>query len=186
MPGTVTGDPETSIANFAADQEWGKRMVPRIFPTPADWLATLLRRWVRKGYALNVTLADDGIELAIGLEDGERVVALVQTADGRAIILTSERVVEQGRTVLRYGEVVRCDWITDEPRPRDLRRLKQTHFDRLILELENGGKVVLVGLGQAVFPMQRFFNSMISAVGPNAGACHVAYCLRHREAALSR
>jgi hypothetical protein len=121
-----------------------------------------------KGYALNVTLAEDGIELAIGLEGGERVVALVQSADGSAIILTSERVVEHGRTVLRYGEVVRCDRITDEPRPRDLRRLKQTHFDRLILELENGGKVVLVGLGQAVFPMQRYFNSIISAVGPNA------------------
>ena len=130
-------------------------MVPRIFPTAADWLATLLRRWVRKGYALNVTLAEDGIELAVGLEDGERVVALVQTADGRAIVLTSERVVEHGRTVLRYGEVVRCYWITDKLRPRDLRRLKQTHFDRLILELENGAKVVLVGLGQAVFPMQR-------------------------------
>jgi hypothetical protein len=142
-------------------------MVPRIFPTAADWLATLLRRWVRKGYTPNVTLAEDGTELAIGLEDGERVVALVRTADGREIILTSVRVVEHGRTVLRYGEVVRCHWITDEPRPRDVRRLKQTHFDRLILDLENGGKVVLEQLGQAVFPLQRFFVSIISAVGPN-------------------
>src|SRR5262245_55933856 len=99
-------------------------MVPRVFPTAADWLATLLRRWVRKGYTPNVTWAEDGSELAIGLEDGERVVALVRTADGREIILTSERVVEHGRTVLRYGEVVRCHWMTDEPRPRDVRRLK--------------------------------------------------------------
>ncbi len=142
-------------------------MVPRIFPTTADWLTSLLRRWVRKGYTPNVFLAEDGTLPSIGLGDGECVVALVQTTDGRELLLTGERLVEGGRTLLRYGEIAQCHHITDRLGRGEKALLKQTHFDRLILDLGDGRKVALKQLGQAIFPLLRFFESVITAVGPS-------------------
>src|SRR4051794_24177060 len=134
-------------------------MVPRMFST-AEWLATLLRRWDRKGYTPNVALAEEGGVPPIRLEEAERSIALVQTADGRQLVLTSGRIVEGDRTVLRYGEVIRCHWITDHADPWEAARLKRTHCHRLILELRDGRTVVLDQLGQAVFPLLRFFQSI--------------------------
>jgi hypothetical protein len=134
-------------------------MVPRMFST-AEWLATLLRRSVRKGDTPNVALAEDGGVPPIRLEEEERSIALVQTADGRQLVLTSDRIVECDRTVLRYSDVVRCRWITDDADPREAARLKQTHWHRLILDLRDGRKVALEQLGQAVFPLLRFFESI--------------------------
>ena len=144
-------------------QFWEKDgcMVPRMFST-AEWLATLLRRWNRKGYTPNVALAEKGGEPPIRLEKDEWSIALIQTADGRKLFLTSDRIIEGDRTVIRYGEVIRCHWITDHADAQEAARLKQTHCDRLVLDLRDGRKVVLDQLGQAVFPLLRFFQSISS------------------------
>ena len=142
-------------------------MVPRVFSTPAEWLAALLRRYGKHGDTPNVYIAgEDGVPSA-GQED-ERLVALIQTRDGRELVLTGERIIERGQSLIWYGDVVRCHWITDHNDPKEKARLKQTHFDRLILETESGPKVILEELGPVVFPLIRFFDSIISAVGPNA------------------
>jgi hypothetical protein len=149
-------------------------MVPRVFPSPGDWLTCLLRRWAREGWIPNVVLPLDGGELSIDLDDGEMLVALIRTADCREILLTSERVLSEGRTLFKYGEIGYCHWIIEpgttgsELSTLEIRRLKQDHFDRLIVVLDSGDKVVLERLGQVVFPLEKFFNSVITAVGPNA------------------
>ena len=134
--------------------------------TPAaDWLAIVLRHSVRRGYSSNVLLAQDGSAPALGLDDGERVVALIHTTDGRELLLTRERVVEHGRTVIRYGDVVRWYWMTDdniwtEGRAQEIRALKKKHFDRLILETTRRpkGSTRAVGTGLppavSVFPVE--------------------------------
>ena len=143
-------------------------MVPRVFSTLGDWLLSLLRRYDKNGHLPNVLLCRDRGEPTAGFEEGESPVALVRTGDGRELTLIGERLIERGHTLIRFGEVVRCRWITDQNDALDKARLKQTHFDRLILELESGQKVVLEELGPAVFPLIRFFQPIISAVGPNA------------------
>src|SRR4051794_2123346 len=110
-------------------------MVPRAFTTAA-WLATLLRRWVRQGYAPNVSLAEDGAAVRGALEVGEQPIAVVHTVGGRGLALTNLRVVTDGSTLFRYSEVARCHWITDHP--MEAARLKRTHFDRLVVELVGG------------------------------------------------
>ena len=126
-------------------------MVPQMFST-AEWLDTLMRRCNRKGYGPNVTLAGEGEIPPTSLEESERSLALIQTADGRQLVLTSDRIVEGDRTVLRYGEVIRSHWITDHPDPREAARLKQMHSHRLILDLTDGRKVVLDDWGRRFSP----------------------------------
>ncbi len=40
------------------------------------------------------------------------------------------------------------------------RGLKRTHFHRIIVELTNGRQVTVERIGQAVFPLLRFFRSV--------------------------
>jgi hypothetical protein len=130
--------------------------------TTASWLAHLLRRWVRAGYGPNISLVEDGATVATPLNDGEQGIAIVHTADGREFVFTDCRVVERGRTVLRYSEVVCSHWITDNPDTMVQARLKRTHWHRLVLGLAGGQQVTLEQLGQAVFPLLRFFGSVIT------------------------
>jgi hypothetical protein len=136
-------------------------MVPPAFTT-ATWLAALLRRWVRKGYAPNVSLAEDGAAIPASPDAGEQLIAVVRADGGRVFALTDSRVVENGETLFRYAEVIRCHWITDDPDPMEAARLKRTHFHRIIVELAGGRRAVLEGIGQAVFPLLRFFGSVAS------------------------
>lgn len=138
-------------------------MVPRMFTT-ASWLASLLRRSVAKGHSPNVALVEDGAKTTIQLEDGEQLIAVIQTADGREYVFSDRRAAESDVTLFRYDEIVRCHWITDHPDPRESTRLKRTHFHRLILKLSDGRRVVLEQLGQAVFPLLRFFGSIVPAL----------------------
>lgn len=133
-------------------------MVPKAFTT-ATWLATLLRRWVRKGHSPNVSLAEDGAVVSAALEAGEKLIAVVRADNGRQFVLTDSRVVEGGETLFRYAEVTRCHWITDHPDPIEAARLKRSHFDRLIVEV-SGRRVVIEQIGQAVFPLLRFLESV--------------------------
>ncbi|KAJ3047641.1 hypothetical protein HK102_012869 [Quaeritorhiza haematococci] len=135
-------------------------MLPRLFPTSEEWLAALLRRDARKGFLPNVTLADT-VELPTeGLAEGERPIALLKTDEGRELLLTGVRLMECGRTVFLYDEVVRCHWMTDQHPVDDVRALKEAYWHRLILDLTRGRKVVLKELGQAAFPLLRFFDSI--------------------------
>jgi len=139
-------------------------MVPTAFTT-ATWLSTLFRRSVRKGYAPNILLIEDGAALSTRLELGEEPIAVVRNDDGRAFEFTDARVVEDGVTLFRYAEVVRFHWITDNPEPVEAARLKRMHFDRLIIELRGERRVVIERIGQAVFPLLRFLGSVTS--GPH-------------------
>ena len=89
-------------------------MVPRVFSTLGDWLLSLLRRYDKNGHLPNVLLCRDRGEPTAGFEEGESPVALVRTGDGRELTLIGERLIERGHTLIRFGEVVRCRWITDQ------------------------------------------------------------------------
>jgi hypothetical protein len=136
-------------------------MVPTAFTT-ATWLATLLRRWVSKGYLPNITLAEDGAVVPVGLEAGEQFIAVVRADDSREFTFTDSRVVSGGATLFRYAEVVRCHWITDNPDSMEAARLKRSHYHRLIVELVGGRQAVIERVGQAVFPLLRFLGSVAS------------------------
>ncbi len=81
-------------------------MIPSAFTTES-WLATLLPRWVRKGYVPNVTLPESGAVVPVVLEPDERAIAIVQAAE-RELVFTDSRVVEGDRKLFRIDEVVTC------------------------------------------------------------------------------
>ncbi len=61
-------------------------MVPTAFTT-GTWLTTLLRRWVRRGYAPNISLAEDGATFSVESDAGEQSIALIRADDGRTFVL---------------------------------------------------------------------------------------------------
>jgi hypothetical protein len=135
-------------------------MIPEMF-TRQQWLNELLRRFARRGHAPNLTLLQGAPAAEVELEPGEAALALVQAADGNEYALTDRRVVVRGETLIRYDSLVACHWVTDDPDPAVHVRLKADFFDRLILEDEDGRRVVLSQLGQAAFALERLFRFLV-------------------------
>jgi hypothetical protein len=132
-------------------------MIPPMF-TRQQWLMELLRRFTRRGYAPNLTLLLGGCTADVCSESDEVALALVRAADDSEYIITNHRVILRGETLIHYDELVRCHWVTDDPDPVKHSRLKVEFFDRLILEGENGKRVVLTQLDQAAFALLKFFD----------------------------
>ena len=133
-------------------------MVPKAY-TVETWLAHLLAHSHAGRPAPNVRLHAPGGETRLALEDGEQLVASVTSEAGREYLLTCRRLVAGGATLCRYAEVARCGWEPVVPRAgRD--RVVVRYAFRLVLELADGGRVALEGLGQAGHPLNRFFASV--------------------------
>jgi hypothetical protein len=83
----------------------------------------------------------------------------VDATDGSVYILTPRRLLrmvgDQAETVVLYSDVVGYDWISPEMSKKVA--LKEDHFDRLYLHPRSGPPVLLDNLGQAVYPMLKFF-----------------------------
>lgn len=128
--------------------------------TNENYLRWQFGRYARQ-YAPNVTMLDlEGTD--VELESGEHAIALVGLASGPPLVVTDARLIQAGETVARYSDVSHCDWIARREDIRDLdteaqRKLKASGFDRLILALNDGRDVVVEGLGQAAFPLLKFF-----------------------------
>jgi hypothetical protein len=131
--------------------------------TNENYLRWQLGRAVKKKHAPNVTMLQADDASAADLEPGERAVALIALGSGGPpLVVTDARLVESGQTLLRYDDLRHCHWIIRDHKKRNLdteaaRELKRRHFQRLVLDLRDGREVVLDGLGQAVFPLLKFF-----------------------------
>lgn len=96
----------------------------------------------------------------IPVEANETAIAEILLASGGSpIIVTDLRLMRDGETLLRYDELQHCIWI-DRDREMQVKR-KVSHYERLILERSDGTELVLDGLGQAVFPLLKFFWFML-------------------------
>jgi len=99
----------------------------------------------------------------IDLQPNERAVALIMlTSGGPPLVVTDARLVQSGRTLLRYDYVRRCHGIVRDRERVNLdteaaREMKRLHLQRLIFDLDDGQELVLDGLGQAVFLLLKFF-----------------------------
>lgn len=123
--------------------------------TNADYLRWKLGKWARE-YAPNITMFAEGSSDRIRLESDEAAIAEISLASGESpIVVTDARLVRDGETLLRYDDLEHCIWI-DRDRELKVKR-KATHFHRIILERNDGSDLVLEGLGQAVFPLLKFF-----------------------------
>jgi hypothetical protein len=103
--------------------------------------------------ALNLT----SLEITeIKLQPGEHAIAQIgQRSNNRPLLVTDTRIIQCGKTLFSYDDVLYCDWID---RDREIAiKLKGTHFSRLIIELKDGRQLVLEDLGQAVFPLLKLF-----------------------------
>jgi len=94
--------------------------------------------------------------IAIPVESSESAIAEISlTPAGLPITVTDLRLIRDGETLVRYEDLQHCIWI-DRDRETKL-KLKVTHFQRIILERKDGSELILDGLGQAVFPLLKFF-----------------------------
>ena len=137
--------------------------------TNEDYLRWQLGRSARD-YAPNVTMLGAADRIEVDLEPGECAVASIVPRGGPPLHVTDARLIRAGGTLLRYGDVARCEWIDRDPEVAA--GLRHSHFDRLIFDLKDGREVMLGGLGQAVFPLLSFFTRKLRLAGrgvPAAG-----------------
>ena len=132
-------------------------MVPKAY-TAETWLVHLLSHSHAGRPAPNVRLHTPGDETRLVLEARERLVAVVTAAGDREYLLTCRRVVSGVATLFRYAEVAGCEWEPVEPRGRRDQVVLRYSF-RLVVELRDGCRVELDGLGQAAHPLNRFLGS---------------------------
>ena len=123
--------------------------------TNADYLRWKLGKSSRK-HAPNIRMLAEESPIAIPLESSESAIAEISlTPAGSPITVTDLRLIRDGETLVRYEDLQHCIWI-DRDRETKL-KLKVTHFQRIILERKDGSELILDGLGQAVFPLLKFF-----------------------------
>ena len=112
-----------------------------------------------RDHVTNVDRTQIELPLDIPNVQGEVPLARVRTTDGRAVIFTTVREICENDQYVDYSDMVKCHWMSDS-KPRDIkaaRRMKEEHFDRLILQRGDGSTLVVEHLDQAVFPLLRFF-----------------------------
>jgi hypothetical protein len=131
------------------------RQIPLLF-TREQWLVELLRRFTRRGHAPNLTLLSGEAPPDLLLQLNDIPLAAVRAGDGREYVVTNQRLLCKGDTLVQYADLLACHWITDSPDVEERSRLKAVYFDRLILEGRGGRKVVLSQLGQAAFALLKF------------------------------
>jgi hypothetical protein len=119
--------------------------VPR---TNASYLRWNFGRWAKQ-WVRNIVMLDAS-------DSGEQLIAEIALTSGASpIVVTDSRLMQDGRTLLRYEDLRCCFWI--DRNPALATKLKHSHFQRMILERTDGTEFVLDGLGQAVFPLLQFF-----------------------------
>jgi hypothetical protein len=123
--------------------------------TNENYLNWQLGRWARS-HAPNVTSLPaeewDDVELA---SDEHRIARIASTMGEPPLLVTDQRLLQAGSTLLWYRDVRWCDWI--DPDRRRAAELKATRYQRLIFTMSDGRKLTVDGLGQAVFPLLKFF-----------------------------
>jgi hypothetical protein len=124
--------------------------------TDESYLRWKFAQPVAKGYAPNVKLLDgDKRPDSVVLGPGESPVAQIELQSGGSLLVTNARLIGPDETIVRFAEVRYCDWID---RDRTVAaRLKASKYGRIIFEMSDGGEIVFDGLGQAVFPLLKFF-----------------------------
>jgi hypothetical protein len=79
----------------------------------------------------------------------------IALVDGPPVLVTNRRLLQSGETFLQYSDVRYCDWI--DRNQEVAARLRQSDFQKIVFELNDGRIVSLDGLGQAAFPQFKFF-----------------------------
>jgi hypothetical protein len=124
--------------------------------TNENYLRWKFGRWVAKGYTPNVILCAPGDGTSVGMEPGESTIARIKlTSEAESLLLTDLRLIQGGRTLVRFDEVAACIWIDRDRKTAAMQKAEKFH--RVILELRDGSEITIEGLGQAVFPLLNFF-----------------------------
>ena len=110
---------------------------------------------------LTEQLVDPAREVDL-LGDGGTAVRITTRANG-SLLVSARRIVrevgEMASDVATYAELVGYDWISTDLSEKV--RLKDDHYDRLYLHLRDSERVVLEGLGPAVYPLMTFMGKAL-------------------------
>ena len=128
-----------------------------------EMLEVQFKKHIRKGYVTNAVMAPSYGQARVPA--GESVVVEVINNQSIGMLFTENGFVAPNQGFLRYEEIKDVHWIS--PNGNEVVRLKQTHSDRLMLQLRNGSCLVLDGLGSAYHPILRFFEWAIARRSPS-------------------
>ena len=129
-----------------------------------DMVEIQLRKWMARGRLHNVTLRPAYSHPSVPA--GETVLAEVVDRAGRGVFFTGSGFTLPERGFIRYADVLTATWISSGAN-RSAR--KREEFDRIELSFRDGSSATLADVGQAVFPLLRFFGWMIGRREPRHG-----------------
>jgi hypothetical protein len=127
-----------------------------------EQLVEIFGEAMRKRIDLNATLVPDPAREVDLLGDGGTAVRISTRVDGSLLVSPRRIVREVGAMVsdvATYTELVGYDWISTDLSEKV--RLKDDHYDRLYLHLQDSERVVLEGLGPAVYPLMTFLGKVL-------------------------
>jgi hypothetical protein len=122
----------------------------------AEMVEIQLRKWMTRGDLSNVTLRPTYSHPSIPA--GETVVAEIIDRSGQGVFFTGGGFTLPGRGFVRYEDVQTATWISTQP---DRLPRKREEFDHIELSFRDGSSATLADVGQAAFPLLRFFEWMI-------------------------
>jgi hypothetical protein len=126
--------------------------------TPERYLYLQFAKALHHGYVRNAVLnPEPARELADSLFEGERCIVAVEDKRQRLLYFTDRRLLiasgSNVRVLFEYAAVRHGYWMDKE---NWAAMDKQTHFDRLQVEVNEVGLVTLEGLDQAYSPLIQF------------------------------
>jgi hypothetical protein len=124
-------------------------------------------RYLHKGHLKNVELDSPCAELSTNLSDDDDEVCVVRITakNGVDYYLTNTRIIStasETATIMWYQDLVKLEWVTDSLDVEEKVRLKQLYYDRIFLRDGVGNQISLSDLDQAVFPLIKFLNKVIT------------------------
>jgi hypothetical protein len=133
-----------------------------------DWLLTeqlvqIFREAKSRHPDLNAELEARSPHGEEGVLAGAGTAVRVDASDGGVYLLTPRRLLrivgDDAQPILGYSDLVGYDWISQDISEKV--RLKKEHFDRIYLHRRSGPPITLDHLGQAVYPMLKFFGRVV-------------------------
>ena len=132
--------------------------------SPARMLEIKFTKAIKKGHVSNVELCPQPPQTDIELENDEKWVAKIVSKIGQPYFFTSSRMIwkpEQNWHYLVYEDLRRVHWINDLDDMGEKLKLKQSLYDRVILEKHNGERIVLDQLGPSAFVLMNVFHWLL-------------------------
>jgi len=122
---------------------------------PGEKLEFIFTKSLKNGWVHNAMVRPH--YFCARLPAGEEFVLDMILKTGASIPFTATGFLAPDNRFVRYSDIKRADWISENHFMTITPKIKQGLFDRLLITLMDGTLIQLDDLDQAVFPLLKFF-----------------------------